>query len=328
MQVGQPLLVVFELLLVFLAAHLLVELDLEELLDGLQRKLLVQRVKGRVPVQRGPAMVGLLLERFLDGCTQRVQAVDLRLFAVGGVDQVPGGKGEAGRFKVIFKILQTGFIVLVLPAVVLADPPGGVRVVQQALDALVLLLFADVQKELDQQVAVVEKLPLKDADLLQPSLVVLVIKLTALPLAHRLVHPAGIEKQKFPVFRDLLHVPVQKRAGLLLGGGRLGGNYLEKAGVHLADHGGDAAALAGGAPALHQHDDRQIVLLDRKLQRFHPLRQAAQLLLFLLFGERGFRKRKVLQRIFLVQHKTLLTGWNRTIQNWQNNIENLGKRLL
>ena len=182
---------------------------------GCSGKLLVQRVKGRVPVQRGPAMVGLLLKRLLDGGTQRVQAVDLRLFAVGGVDQVPGSKGEAGRVEVLLKVLQALFIVLVLPAVVLADPPGGVRVVQQALDALVLLLFADVQKEFDQQVAVVKKLPFKDADLLQPSLVVLVIKLTALPLAHRLVHPAGIEKQKLPVFRDLLHVPVQKRAGQL-----------------------------------------------------------------------------------------------------------------
>lgn len=126
-----------------------------------------------------------------------------------------------------------------------------------------LLLLSDVQKQFDQQVAVVAQLAFKDADFLQTALVLLDREAARLILADGLVHPAGIEEEKFAVFRDVFHVTVQKRLGKLLGCGTGHRDDLKEAWVHRCNHRSDAAALSGSTPAFHQHNDRKGALFDQ-----------------------------------------------------------------
>ena len=136
-------------------------------------------------------------------------------------------------------------------------------VFQQMLDAFVLLLLSDVQKQFDQQVAVVAQLAFKDADFLQTALVLLDREAARLILADGLVHPAGIEEEEFAVFRDVFHVTVQKRLGKLLGCGTGHRDDLKEAWVHRCNHRSDAAALSGSTPTFHQHNDRKGALFDQ-----------------------------------------------------------------
>ena len=176
---------------------------------------------------------------------------------------MPRSIWTVGGAEVVIKVSKALLIVTALPVVVSADPPAGVRIFQQMLDAFVLLLLSDVQKQFDQQVAVVAQLAFKDADFLQTALVLLDREAARLILADGLVHPAGIEEEEFAVFRDVFHVTVQKRLGKLLGCGTGHRDDLKEAWVHRCNHRSDAAALSGSTPTFHQHNDRKGALFDQ-----------------------------------------------------------------
>ena len=128
----------------------------------------------------------------IDAGAQGLQGLELREFLILGVDDIPGGAGGVGVLQVAVEGLQALVVVLVLPQVPVPYPPGGVLAGQQPVDALLLLLLADVEEELQHQVAVVGKAPLEPLYAVHPLGVLLVVQAAVQPLLHDLVHPAGI----------------------------------------------------------------------------------------------------------------------------------------
>ena len=158
---------------------------------------------------------------------------------------------------------------MVLPQVPLADPPGGVLVRLQALDAAGLLFLADMEEKLQHQIAVVRQGALKAFHAVHPLGVGFVIQRARELFLHNLVHPARVQKGELPGLGDLFKKAVQKRlAGLLLCGGGGHGKDLEKAGVDVLDDLADGAALSGGAPSLDEHQHRQLAVFQLHLLAF------------------------------------------------------------
>ena len=200
-----------------------------------------------------------------------------------GIDDVPGGAGGVGVVQVAVEGLQALVVVAVLPQVPVAHPPGRVLVPQQVFQTGFLFLFADVEKELQHQITVVSEGPLKVLDAFHPLGVGLVIQLAAQALLHDLVHPAGIQKGELAGLGNLFKKPVEERlAALLLGGAGGHGEHLEKTGVDVADDLADGAALAGGAPALNEHQHREFALLELHLLLLQLFLRRLQALLDLL----------------------------------------------
>ena len=61
---------------------------------------------------------------------------------------MPRSIWTVGGAEVVVKVGKALLIVTALPVVVSADPPAGVRVFQQVLDAFMLLLLSDVKNSL------------------------------------------------------------------------------------------------------------------------------------------------------------------------------------
>ena len=195
MQLGQALAVLFELLLVLFLLHGLVQGDV---LQGHGRQ--------ERPIGLGLLGGGLLLQCGADALIEPIRALELRLGGQGAVDDLPGRVRRVGGGHEVVKRGERAVVVLVLAPIVFADAPGGVLVALQRLDALALALRADVQEELDQQVPARGELPLKDAHALDAPRVLRVREVAAQALAHRLVHPAGVEEEDLPLLRDALEV--------------------------------------------------------------------------------------------------------------------------
>ncbi len=247
----------------------------------------------------------------VDAGAQGLQGLELRELLILGVDDIPGGAGGVGVPQVAVEGLQALVVVLILPQVPVPYPPGGVLAGQQPVDALLLLLLADVEEELQHQVAVVGKAPLEPLYAVYPLDVLLVVQAAVQPLLHDLIHPAGIQKRELPGLGDLLEEPVEEGlAPLLLRGGGGHGEHLEEPGVDVPDDLADGAALARGAPALDEHQHRQLLVLQQHLLGLQLLLGRVQALLqFLFFG--FFR----VVPIFQHGHLLLACGGQRPVIN-------------
>ena len=238
----QLLLQLFQLLLIFLFRQGFARQGRLGQLGHLnQRKGVLQQGHRQASVVQGG----------VNACAENLHSLQLgKLFRLG-VNDIPGRAGRVGVVQIFVKHLLAAVVMLVLPNISPADPPGGVLVPGESGDAGGLLLFADVEKEFQHQIAVVRQLALKTADAVHPLGVLLVVQHAVQAFLGNLVHPAGIQEGELPGFGDFLEMPGQKGlAALLLRGGGHGEN-LEKAGVDAADDLADGAALSGGAPALN-----------------------------------------------------------------------------
>ena len=277
-QHAQPLLQGLTAGVVLLIGQALGKIHLRQLGHGNQREGVLQKGHRQRRIPAGG----------INGAAQGLQHLHLAPLFLLGINDVPGRAGQIGGPQVIVEHILTFLIVLVLPAVVVAHPPGSVRVGGQGLQPLFLLLAADLQKQLEHQIAVVGELALKAQHALQPPDVGLALQLAPQPLLHHLVHPAGIQKGELARLGNGLHIPVQKGVAPLLrrGGGHAG--HREKPGVDVLDDPSQHAALARGAPALHQHQHRQAGGLHLQLQSFQPVTGGIQpLLAFAFLRPRG-----------------------------------------
>ena len=88
-------------------------------------------------------------------------------------------------------------IILVVAAVLLqivqADPPGGILRGEQLVKPLFLLPLADVQKEFQNQIAVVVKLALKNLDAFQALPQLFLLQMKGVGREGQLLIPAPVE---------------------------------------------------------------------------------------------------------------------------------------
>lgn len=101
-------------------------------------------------------------EALLDFGDERLEKLDATHATILGGDDVPGGIGGIGELE---QFVDDGIdlvVVLVLVEILVVDAPGSVLIRLECLDALGLLLFADVEEQLDDEVAIGDELPLEN----------------------------------------------------------------------------------------------------------------------------------------------------------------------
>ena len=153
----------------------------------------------------------------------------------------------------------------VLPQVVRGDPPLGIRAFRQGAQALKLLLFVNVQEDLQYQVAAVPQLALKLVHGPDTALVFLFGDFQPQLLADHVFHPAGIQEDELAVFRNRGGIGVQERIPGFAFRNHGGGDHVIEAGIDLADNLLDEAAFAGSGPAFDQYQHRQLFLPQQLL---------------------------------------------------------------
>ena len=136
-----------------------------------------------------------------------------------------------------------------------------------------------MQEELQDQVAAVTQLTLKLIDRADTFLILLFGDVAAEELPHCPLHPAGIIEHDLPVLRDCLGILIEEGVALFFLRQHHRGDDIVKAGIDLADQLVDEAALAGGSPALHQYDNRELLITDQLLLRQQSLAQRPDLCL-------------------------------------------------
>ena len=109
------------------------------------------------------------------------------------------------------------------------------------------------------------KRPLRRIDAVNSLLVLLFAHLAGQHTVRHFLQPVSIKKSKLPRLRDLEQITVEKRIPLLIGSRRRKIFDLEKPGINVPDHLADHAPLSGGTPALKNHHDRKLCLLDLQL---------------------------------------------------------------
>ena len=77
-----------------------------------------------------------------------------------------------------------------LPQIVAADAPLRILLFSQMADALPLLLFGNIQKQLHHQLAIIRQLALKTAHTLQPFFIFFLRKLALKISRGQFTHPA------------------------------------------------------------------------------------------------------------------------------------------
>ena len=155
---------------------------------------------------------------------------------------------------------------LVLPPVVLAHTPCGVLVAFQLLQPLFLLLFTNLEKELQHQITVVRQLSFETLYALNTLRILLIRQFAPKSSLRHLIHPAGIQEFKLPGFRNFYKVPIQERLPLLFLCRCGHGSHLEESGIDIFNNSADSAALTGRTPAFDQHQHRELMLLDLHLE--------------------------------------------------------------
>ena len=185
---------------------------------------------------------------------------------------------------------------LMLPQIIAADPPCRILFPSQMTDPPFLFLPGNIQKQLYYQVPIVCQLTLKPLYTLDPLCVLLLRKFSLQISARQLSHPARIQEYKLSRFRDLRKMPVQKRLSGIFFRFLFHIKNLEEARINILDDAPDAGTLAGGSPAFHQYQDRNLFLLH--LQLLHRqflsgyLKSCFQLLLFRHLGRHPFSQHR------------------------------------
>src|SRR4051812_4822219 len=170
-----------------------------------------------------------------------------RVWMVGARDHV------LDRFQVLVALVA-------IAPVLVGQLPTLERILLTALESLQLLLVGDVEPELDQDRALVGEGPLETVDLVVGPQPLLPRSQLLDPLDEDASVPGAIEdRHPAPARQDLPEAPEEVVALLVVGrGGEL--DDADVAGVDLGDQPLDAAALAGGVPALEEDADRRAEL--------------------------------------------------------------------
>ena len=128
-----------------------------------------------------------------------------------------------------------------------------------------------MKEKLHHKIPVVRELPLEAFNALNPHRILCICHSVIKLSFDHLIHPAGIQKLKLSGLRNSGKMAAEKRLSLLLHGRLLHRGHLKEAGINVSDDLPDDKSLARGSPALHQHQDGQLLLLHLHLLLHEPV---------------------------------------------------------
>ena len=256
MQMVQFLLKSAELLPIrFLRHRLVLQGNVRKLWHLLQREWVLQNWSRQC----------LIFQRRVNALIQESQNLKLRPFLVLRVDDIPGRDRTVGILQKAVIHLQAFSVISVLLPILTVYAPAGILVRRECLQPFLLLLPADLEEKLQNQISIVVKRPLRRVDAVNFLLVLLFAHFSGHHPVCDFLQPVGIKKSKFSRLRDLEQIPIEERIPFLIGSRRRKIFDLEKPGINVPDHLADHAPLSGGTPALKNHHDRKLCLLDLQL---------------------------------------------------------------
>ena len=210
------------------------------------------------------ADITALLQPFINGIGQETQGITRGLPSSGSIQYMPRQELPGLLHKLLIGITEK-MILLMLPEVIFCHTPFRLVIISQSGKALLLLFTVNMQKELQDKISAVTKLTLKFIYRTNDLFILLFCNLSTEIFIHRTIHPAGIVKHDFSVFRNGFCIRIEERIALL----RLRNNcrrcHIVKAGVDFADQLIDQAAFSGSRPTLDQNDHRESTAPDQLL---------------------------------------------------------------
>ena len=165
---------------------------------------------------------------------------------------------------------------LVLPEVEVIHLPCGVFRLQKIIQALFLLLLANVEEKFQHQISIVRKPSLKSPHTSDALLVGFRIHAIHQHIMTDLGHPAGIHEKKTPCFGNLRHESSQKRLPLFLRRGLMHGHRSKESRIQILDDSSQQRSLTCRTPALEQDQHRQIPVLHLHLLCKKPCMRLCQ----------------------------------------------------
>ena len=247
MQLAEPLLELLELFLVFVIG------------DG-HRQVHVRKRRHfpeREFLFKGFSHIPAFLQHIFNAFHQELQDIADCHLSPAAVQDMPRDDIVRLLHEVVIGI-QEAVIFPVLPEILIRHAPFRFHIRGQALQTLILFLFVDMDKDLQEQIASVAELALKLIDRAHTPLEFLFGDFPVQIFADDILHPAGIHEQDFSVFRDRRGIRVQERITGFLFGHNHRGDDIVKARVQFADQLLDQTALSGGCPALNENQDRDL----------------------------------------------------------------------
>ena len=175
----QLLLQRIQLRTVFFLCNRLVQINLIQLWNRFQRKYILQQGHCHCAV----------FQCGVNSADQRLHHLQLRPFSALRIDDIPWVRRRISIIQITVKHLEAFVIVPVLPAVLLTHTPAGILIRFQRINSLLLLLLADLEKELHHQISVIGQLALKPPDALNLFLVLLLLERPFQALLCHLIHP-------------------------------------------------------------------------------------------------------------------------------------------
>ena len=241
----------------------------------------------------------------LDFGNERLEKLDATHAAVFGSDDVPGGIGAIGELEKLVDDGQRLVVVLVLVKILFVNAPCGRLVCLKGLEALGLFLLADVEEQLDDEIAIGDELALENPGGLGEETCLAVTRLHDVinvianlglrqmrgPLAAMnhagevfddLGIPALVEERHGAVLANALPEALHERIAALFFRGVVHRVHGERASVEVLHQFGDTRALARCAPAVHADDDGEL-LADALLLQAHELLGELPLALLVFF---------------------------------------------
>src|SRR5688572_29811225 len=170
-------------------------------------------------------------------------------------DEEPGRGPGVGPLEHLVDRLLVLVPLLAVAPVVGADLPVLVGVLLALLEAPELLLFRDVEEDLDHRTAVVGELLFELVDLVVGAAPLVLRGELLDPLDEHPAVPGAVEHRDLARTRKLLPEPPEVMARLLVRARRRDRVDLEAAGVEFLREPADRAAFPRGVPAL-ERDDR------------------------------------------------------------------------
>ena len=195
-----------------------------------------------------------------------LQYLQLCPFPVTGIYDIPWRRGSIGISHILIKNFSAFFIMIILPEIIFIHSPARILALQEIFHSFLLFFTVDLHKKFQENISVICQLTLKSANTVDPLHITVTFQFLVHTVAAGLVHPSGIQKCEFAIFRNFLEIPVKKRSPqIFLCWSRHGSNF-EKTRINILDDLAYGTSFSGSSPSLKQNDHRDLMLLKSHLQ--------------------------------------------------------------
>ena len=142
----------------------------------------------------------------------RLQYLQLCPFPVTGIYDIPWRRGSIGISHILIKNFSAFFIMIILPEIIFIHSPARILALQEIFHSFLLFFTVDLHKKFQENISVISQLTLKSANTVDPLHITVTFQFLVHTVAAGLVHPSGIQKCEFAIFRNFLEIPVKKRS--------------------------------------------------------------------------------------------------------------------